>query len=181
MKTVLCSAFVSLLFAAGVSGVSAATVAAPESSSGRVTVNFTEPEKFTDVKDGMTDYENVRGRERFLPFIREHLEKRAEKLLSPGQKLNVTFTDIDLAGDFEPWHGISFTDVRIVKSVYVPRLTFSFTLTDANGQVLKEGERRLIDGSFQMRLTSGFSDDSLRYEKEMLNDWLRQDIKPRKG
>ena len=148
----------------------------PASATGRIAVNFSNPEKFTDVRDNATDFENERGRERFLPFIKEHLEKRAEKILPAGQKLTVTFTNIDLAGDFEPWHGMAFQDVRIVKDLYVPRMAFTFALTDAAGQVLKEGERQLLDGAFQLRIVSSSNSDQLRYEKEMLNDWLRKEF-----
>ena len=44
------------------------------------------------------------------------------------------------------------------------------------GKVLKEGERKLSDPAFQMRLTSGFPDDPLRYEKSLLTDWLRTEL-----
>jgi len=181
MKTVIRSAVVALVVAAGPSGGAAEPAASPGPDTSPVTVIFEHPEKFADLKDGMTDFENERGRERFLPFIREYLEQRAGKILPAGQKLTVTFTDIDLAGDFEPWHGAAFHDIRIVKHMYVPRMTFSYTLTDAAGQVLKQGERRLIDGGFQLRITSGADFDSLRYEKAMLYDWLRKDIQPRKS
>lgn len=158
--------------------------AAPESkpASDRVTVIFDHPENYTDVRDNSTDFENERGRDRFLPFFKEYIEQRAGKLLPAGQKLTVTFTNIDLAGDFEPWRGIAFHDVRIVKDLYVPRMTFGFTVTDEGGQVVKEGERKLLDGAFQMRITgAGFNSDPLRYEKEMLNDWLRKEFPSRKG
>jgi hypothetical protein len=47
--------------------------------------------------------------------------------------------------------------------------------------VLKQGERKLLDGAFQMRITRAFDTDSLRYEKEMLNDWLQKEFPaPRK-
>jgi len=156
------------------------SAAGPAPASDRVTVLFDHPEKYTDLRDGATDTENERGRGRYLPFLKEHLEQRAGKLVPAGQKLTVTFTDLDLAGDYEPWRGIDFHDVRIVRDLYVPRMTFSFTLTDASGQVVKEGERKLLDGAFQMRLT-GSSSDFLRYEKEMLNDWLRKEFPVRKG
>jgi hypothetical protein len=91
--------------------------------------------------------------------------------------LKVTFTDIDLAGDYEPWRGPQLMDVRIVKSIYPPRLTFTFQLTDESGRVLSEGERKLVDLGFQMRITRSFNDDLLRYEKDMLTDWLRDELK----
>lgn len=145
-------------------------------STANIDVQFSHPEKFTDVKDSDQDTDNERGGANFLPQIKEHIEQQAAALLPAGQKLTVTFSDIDLAGDFEPWRGPQFNDVRIVKSIYVPRLNFSFTLTDSNGKVLKEGERKLVDLAYQMRITRSFQDDPLRYEKDMLSDWLRQEF-----
>ena len=147
---------------------------------GRVTVIFSHPEKYTDIRDSQSDFENERGRERYLPAIQEYLEQEAGRRLPAGQKLTVTFSDIDLAGDFEPWHGIQFSDIRIIKDLYVPRLTFTFNITDASGTVLREGERKLVELGFQMRITTGFRDDPLRYEKAMLSDWLRDELKPAK-
>jgi hypothetical protein len=143
---------------------------------GQVTVNFSNPEKFTDVKENDTDMDNERGADRFLPQIRRHIQDVAKSRLEPGQKLTVTFTDIDLAGDFEPWRGLQAHDVRIVKAIYVPRMSFNFSLVDESGNELKGGKRDLIDNAFQMRTTIGFRDDPLRYEKEMLSDWLRREF-----
>src|SRR5882757_2328073 len=142
-----------------------------------VTVVFTHPEKFTDVRDNMSDSDNELGREHYLPLLQEHLQQEGAARLASGQQLTITFSDIDLAGDFEPWRGMQFSDIRIIKDIYIPRLTFSFKLTGANGQVLKEGERKLQDLGYQMRLTRGFRDDPLRYEKDMLDDWLRDELR----
>lgn len=147
----------------------------------RVTVVFTNPEKFTDLKDSFSDSENYRGRDQYLPLIEDYVQQEAGRFLADGQKLTVTFSDIDLAGDFEPWRGVQFDDIRVVKDLYVPRLTFSYKVTDAAGVVVKEGERRLVDLGFQMRMTSGFREDPLRYEKDMLRDWMRSDLRTAKS
>lgn len=160
----------------GLSAAGALLAADPKPAS-RVTVVFAHPEKFTDIRDNMSDYDNALGREHYLPLIEEYLQQQGTARLAAGQQLTITFSDIDLAGDFEPWRGVQFSDVRIIKDIYIPRLTFSFKLTDANGQVLKEGERKLQDLAFQMRIV-GFRDDPLRYEKGMLDDWLRDELRP---
>lgn len=147
----------------------------------RVTVVFDHPEKYADVKADSMDTDNERGRLQFLPLLKEHIEKEAGRLLAPGQKLTVTFSDIDLAGDFEPWHGPQFNDVRVVKEIYTPRLAFTFKVTDEKDQVLNEGERKLVDLAYQMRITAGFRDDPLRYEKGMLSDWLHAEVPVRKS
>lgn len=146
----------------------------------RITVIFSEPEKFTDVKQHDMDTDNERGGEHYLPLLEEHIEEVGERLLLAGERLTITFTDIDLAGDFEPWRGGQFMDVRIVKGIYVPRLKLTFSLAGEGGEILKDGERELVDLAYQMRITSGFRDDPLRYEKEMLRDWLRREFGKRK-
>jgi hypothetical protein len=156
-------------------GAFAASDTAPAAP--RVTITFDHPEKYTDLRSDYTDYDNARGQSQFLPALKEHIERVAGRNLSAGDKLAVTFTDIDLAGDFEPWHGPQFDDIRILKSIYVPRLKLEFTVTDADGKVLRHGKRELTDLSYQSRITMAFRDDPLRYEKDMLDDWIRTDIR----
>ena len=61
--------------------------------------------------------------------------------------------------------------MRIVKSIYPPRLNFSYKITDAAGKTVKEGKEDLRDLAFEMRLTSD-RQDTLRYEKDILRDWI---------
>lgn len=110
--------------------------------------------------------------------LRTYVQERAAMRLAPGQKLQVKFTNIDLAGDFEPWRGPQMSDVRIVKEIYPPRATIEFKLLNADGSVAAQGERKLQNLGFLMS-TPFPRDDSLRWDKEMLNDWLAQEF-PRK-
>ncbi len=100
----------------------------------------------------------------------------AYRILPKDQHLSVTITDVKLAGDFEPWHGPDFHDVRVVKSIYPPRVKLSFTLTDANGNVIESGDRELRDLAFLNRGTSVRSNQPYRYEKRMLSDWLKREF-----
>lgn len=139
----------------------------------RAEVNFFEPQKFTDVKDSqMGDFE----RTTYLDSIRDHLLEQAKYYVPEGHKLSVTFTDIDMAGDFEPWRGPRFDDIRIVKDIYPPRVSLAFRLTDAEGNVVKEGKRELRDLAFMMKINMSFRDDPVRHEKGLLDDWLRAEF-----
>lgn len=180
MKTTVSLARLALLLGLTAAGTlfAADKTAAPAN---RVTVVFDHPEKYTDVKEYDFDNDNVSGRDHYLPLLKEHIEDVAGRLLAPGQKVTITFSDIDLAGEFEPWHGPRFNDVRMVKEIYPPRLTFTFQLTDESGRVLGEGERKLVDLAYQMRIGGGFRDDPLRYEKDMLGDWMRDELRARKS
>lgn len=140
----------------------------------RVTVAFFEPEKFTDVRDSALF--NDSGRTTYLEQIRDHLREQAPHYLTEGQRLEITFTDIDLAGDFELWRGPQYFDVRMVRDIYPPRLEFTFRLLDATGKVVREARRSLIDLAFQLRSSVVSQHDTLRYEKSMLDDWLREEF-----
>lgn len=139
----------------------------------RADVIFFEPKKFTDVKDTyMGDYE----RTTYLDLIREHLLEQAKYYVPEGDFLQVTITDIDMAGDFEPWHGPNWDDVRVVKEIYPPRVQLTFRLTDAAGNVVKQGKRDLKDLNFLMKINMSFRDDPVRHENALLDDWLRDEF-----
>jgi hypothetical protein len=139
-----------------------------------VSVAFFQPEKFMDVRDGMMGSD--KGRDAILEELRRFITTRAEPLLPPGHTLSLTFLDVDLAGDYEFWRGPNMQDVRIVKDIYPPRFLFRFVIKDDAGKVLKEGERRLTDLGFMQRLTID-RQDPLRYEKDLLGDWLRSELR----
>lgn len=143
-------------------------------ASARAEVVFDHPEKFTDVKDAFMPSD--RGSASILASLRGYLEQQAQSFVPEGCKLTLVFSDIDLAGDFEPWRGPQFEDVRIVKPIYPPHFKFRFTLTDASGRVVREGEEDLVDQAFDLRMTLDHQ-DPLRYEKEILKDWMRRQLR----
>ena len=60
----------------------------------------------------------------------------------------MTFTDVDFAGDFEPWRGAQGDDIRIIKDIYPPDYKFTWSVTNAAGQVVKQGNEDLSDMDF---------------------------------
>ena len=143
----------------------------------KVQVKFVDPDKFSDIRDANMPSE--KGQAAYLDIIRKHLEESAGKYLTDGQKLDVTVTNIDMAGDFEPWGGMQTQDIRIIKDIYPPRVDLSFKLTDADGKVIKEGSRELRDLNFMMNISLN-RDEELHYVKELLNDWIRKDLRSAK-
>lgn len=144
----------------------------------RAEVVFAHPEKFADAKE---DYMGSdQGRDAILDSLRDYVVKQSRHYVPEGQRLAVTVTEVDLAGDFEPWRGPSAMDVRIIKDIYAPRIDLSFKLTDAGGKVLKEGARQLRDLAFMMKLSINTS-DALRHEKALIDDWFRSDFTRIKG
>lgn len=166
MKTPLILCFVAALAA------SPLLAADKEANSSNVTVSFHEPDNFSDARErfgGGTD-------ENLLNILAKHLQKVAGKHLASGQKLEVTFTDVDLAGDFLPVRP-NMDHVRIIKDVYIPRMVLTFKLTDAEGKVLKSGERKLSDMTFMSNITPVGRNEPLFYDKALLSDWVEKEFK----
>jgi hypothetical protein len=154
----------------------AAVLSAADSprSTSRTEIVFDHPEHYTDVKDA--DLPTDKGRDAILERIRSFLVERADSTVPDGYTLKMTFTDINLAGDFEPWHGAQWDDVRIVKAIYPPSFKFAYEVTDSAGKVVKQGSEHLTDPEFLSRITLDRS-DSLRFEKQILDDWLRSNLR----
>ncbi|HEY1849172.1 MAG TPA: DUF3016 domain-containing protein [Opitutaceae bacterium] len=159
-----------LLATAAALTVATALQAAP---SGKTEVTFDHPENFTDVKDGFTPTD--KGRDYILSNIRSFLVSRTEERLPEGYTLRIRFTDIDLAGDYEPQRGSRWDDVRIVKDIYPPAFKFTYSVSDAAGKVVREGTEDIRDLNFQSRVVLD-DQDPLRYEKAVLGDWARSKL-----
>lgn len=161
------------LFAFAVAGCATAP-ATPAATSSRVQVDWSDPANFADTR---TNQCRTRVKpEEWLGRLAKYVERRAGDRLAEGQTLKVTITDIQRAGQCEPWRGPYLDDARIVKDIYPPRIDLHFTLVDAQGHVVSEGDRKLTDMAFLHR--GGLLDDNdpLRYEKRLLDDWLRKEF-----
>jgi hypothetical protein len=101
--------------------------------------------------------------------------KMGERYVPAGMQLEIKVTDIDLAGDFEPWRGPQFGAVRIIREIYPPHISLEFRLTDDNGNVVSAGNRKISDSAYQARLVRS-PDDYLRYEKAILRDWFHNEF-----
>lgn len=144
---------------------------------GPVAVSWTDPAQFTEVRHSRNRFEAVQGD--WVRDLAEHLAQRAADALRPGEQLAVEITDIKRAGEFEPAIGRS-DHVRIVRDIYPPRIELNYTLSDAAGNVIASGERRLSDLAFLSRTPGSTSmGNSLRHEERLLNDWIRRDIADR--
>ncbi len=140
-----------------------------------VSIEWTDPAEFSDIRYSGNRWEAVQGN--WVVDLASHLQKRAAKQLAPGQQLKITITDIRRAGMYEPGRGMNFDRIRVIKDIYPPRVTLNFTLEDASGQVIAQGERKLVDGAFLMGASPINDTDTLRYEKRMLDNWLSSEFK----
>lgn len=178
-KPLLAGALGCLMLLVGCATTGPRTVTAPDApraltGDSPVQVKWTDPAQFTEIRSSSNRFEAQSGN--WVQQLAEHVRTSAGKRLGPGQTLDVEITDIKRAGDFEPQHGPRANDIRIMKNIYPPRMTLNFTLRDAAGGVLQQGtDVKLIDMNY---LGNGVglrsNSDPLRYEKQMLDDWLRR-------
>lgn len=143
-----------------------------------VEITWENPKKFRDVQPTM------QSRAKFRAQTFERIEKYMNKLsegLPEGQTLSMKVTNLDLAGKVWPASfvglGSGGSEVRLIKSVDIPRITFSYTLTDSDGTIIKQSEEiKLKDMGFQDRHNPFFKSESLRYEKNMLRRWFNDEF-----
>jgi hypothetical protein len=151
----------------------AGRLAASEPSTPRVLVVFVEPERFTDVKNAARGSE--KGTAALLDELAGFMREIGERDVPAGTSLELRVTDIDLAGEFEPWRGPQFERTRFMRDVYAPRIDLEFRLKDAEGRVVRAGTRSLREPNYLTRALL-MRDDRLRYEKALLSDWFRQEF-----
>ena len=68
--------------------------------------------------------------------------------------------------------GLNGNEIRVIEDMYIPRIEFSYQLLDGTGKVLQENDVKLKDMGFLDRPNRMFSNERLRYEKNMLSEWF---------
>jgi len=152
--------------------VAGCAAAAPvDESAARISVAFIEPEKFTDARRGELE-PTSKG---IVGELQKFIITTGARYIPENMTLNIRITDIDLAGDFELFRGPQADQVRIVKGLYPPHIVLEFEIMDSNATVVKSGKRDLTDINYQLRSVYP-REDYLRYEKDLLRDWLRAEF-----
>ena len=139
------------------------------SIAGEARVTWKDFNDYRDVHPG----NEVKGayHKRIAKQFEKHISKLAEQL-PDGYKLNVTFDDIDLAGDSR----MNMQDIRVIKPIYFPRLTISYTLQDKSGVTVDSAENLVLkDMSFMDRIKRG-RETSFYYEKQLLSEWFEDKV-----
>ncbi|MFT3754554.1 MAG: DUF3016 domain-containing protein [Pseudoxanthomonas sp.] len=142
---------------------------------GPVAVSWNDPAQFSEIRFSHNRWEAERGD--WVAQLAEHLRKSAAKQLQPGERLEVNIVDVQRAGQYEPWHGPNLDHVRVLRDRYPPRMELSYTLYDANGQVLAQRDSKFSDMGFMLGSSPTNQSDPLRYEKRMIDDWVRRDLR----
>ncbi|MEH6465179.1 MAG: DUF3016 domain-containing protein [Shewanella psychromarinicola] len=147
----------------------------PVTEVGVVKIEWQNPKDFRDIKT--SNELQSRFETRLFETLTKNINKQAQKILKPDQKLDMKVTDFDLAGDMRPTFGAAPGDLRIVKDLYPPRATFSYTITE-KGNVVIAGDEKITDMSF-MHNTRRFNNRPFQYETTLFTDWLQKSVAPK--
>ena len=154
LRTVLSAA--ALLCAAAVPQARAA---------GSVEVQWLAPADYSDAGRSASD------RERVTRALGAHLQLLGRQL-PHGQALKIVVTELDLAGEIEPfrWH-----ELRVLRGrADWPRMSLRYTLS-ADGRTLKSGSAQLQDMGYLFTTQQG----DLGYEKRMVTQWFKAEFSTR--
>ncbi len=143
---------------------------------GPVSVRWDDPAKFSELRGSHNRYEAERGD--WVADIARYLRKQAERKLADGERLEVAIVDIRRAGNYEPWLGFDYRDVRIMRELYWPKIDIAVKRIGADGAVVDERAYILSDPAYLGSATRIGEGDPLRYEKAMIDRWVRRELAP---
>lgn len=156
--------------------VSLVSLAATTAYAAEVEVNWDQPEKFTDIRPANESRNKYRERvmKHFAGFFADMAQQLPE-----GYSWKITVTDLDLAGEIDPFAGGAGQELRVVKDIYSPAIKFSHVLQDKYGEQIINQKEQLRDMSFMNSLRNFHSNEEFNYEKQMLAQWFARDVLPK--
>jgi len=143
----------------------------PLAASAAVTVEWVSPDTYKDAYS--SSMKSDKSRQVVLDDLQKFIEAQAATKLAEGQSLKISVTDIDLAGEYEPW--TEHKDVRMVKGAYFGRINFDYVLTDADGEVVKEGSANIVN-NLLISPSMPDKDEIAPYLRDSLRDWFRSNL-----
>lgn len=156
------TSFMMPVLAAAASATALLVAAIPAAAA--VSVQFVQPDDFTDVPRGQIERDHV------LDVLQRHFTALGAKLPA-GRNLKVEILDLDMAGRTDPGRR-SMKDVRIVRDqADWPSMRVRYAL-EAGGNVLVRGEESVSDLNYRTPRADYRNDKELQYEKKMIDDWF---------
>ena len=132
------------------------------------TVSFVDPAHYPDMPASQFE------RDRVLGELRQHIDQLAARLPA-GQHLSVEVLDLDLAGTLKP--GATRPELRVLTGgADWPRIHLRYRL-EQDGKVIASGDEQLADMSYLDHMNRYPSSTSLRYEKQLLDEWFKSKLK----
>jgi hypothetical protein len=136
---------------------------------GDAKVTWQEPEKYSDIRPSNESRDSFR--ERVFSEFNQIFSNLAKKL-PDGYEMQVAVTDLDLAGDVNGMYSRLGRDIRVIKELYWPQMSFSYILKNEKGETVSSAKEHLKDMNFMTRAGMHSNGNSFEYEEKMLSDWF---------
>ena len=161
--------------------VAVALTSLATAQAGTITVVFEDVDKYTDFSVSGLSEKKTMGI--FESELEGELKRFSERYIVGDYALEIVFKDIDMAGDIQPWRNRHNADIRYIERVYPPRMELAYTLKDADGNVVTEGEETIADIAFDFNILAPIRSQSMSffYEINMLEDWVRKTFRSLKS
>ena len=135
-----------------------------------VSVSFLDASRYSDAGRGPVEVA------RNTAELGKHLEALGRRYLKPDQTLRIEVLDIDLAGR-PRFSARSANDIRVLTGgADWPRIKVKYTL-ETRGEAPRSAEEDISDMNYLQ--SPQRSNESLAYEKRMLDEWFRARFAPR--
>ncbi len=146
------------------------TIEKPEKVSatdGLATVTLIKPRDFSDINTG-----NFGKQSTFEQSVANKLaEALAEHFKEIDVTIDITFTDIDLAGETR----FNTQEIRVLKDLYIPRMSFEFVIKDLADNVMLADTVDLKGmGYLTNRLFGREADELIAYDTRMLIEYFKK-------
>jgi len=139
---------------------------------GSVEVYWENTDNYSDLG---TDFHDDTTVKMFAEEMEPYIKRQVHDHLPDNQSMRITITNVDLAGEFEPWRLAD--DVRIVRDIYPPRMEFDYTIYDSEGNIIESATENISDIDFMFNIGRRFvGTDEFFYEKEMFQQWISQEL-----
>lgn len=157
--------------AAALASATAAWAYVEKPQSSDVTIEFSEPESYTDFK--LTPFGGESQRDYLERRMREEIGIAVNRHLPPGYQLALRITDVDMAGDFQPELGPDADQVRILRAIHPPRVKVEYALADELGNTISSGEETLSDMGYTFTVRRP-NESEVSRESELVGKLVRR-------
>ncbi len=143
----------------------------PLAASAAVNIEWKNPEGYRDAYS--SSIKSEKSRQLVLDELQKFIVQQASARLKEGQTLKIVVTDVDLAGEYEPW--TEQRDVRVVRGSYFARISFDYELSDESGKILKSGSEKLVN-NLMIAPSMPDRNEIAPYLRDSLRSWVRNTI-----
>lgn len=168
-----------LLTAAIITGCTATSELAQDTRidvSERVVITWSDPANYTDVREANGNSQAFR--DALFKELHGYMDEIAQNL-PPGQTLNMTVSDVDLAGRIVNGNTVGLSSskqIRYVQHTTFPKMAFSYELLNQADEVLLSGSKVIKNMALRRGINSKTVTTTLEHEKDMLQQWFNSDI-----